>query len=338
MLIAIPEQELFAGVRSTRYRLLAAGAIVIVVVAAVSLLLSSGLSRRLHAMHAHVRAVSGGDFQSRLDTSGPREWQVVANDLNQMATELETYLETQKSLEVAMEVQQALLPESVPDPAGLDIARHSKYCDETGGDYYDFIELSRSGAAGQLVAVGDVMGHGVAAALLMATARAALRAHAPASGSLGPLMTRVNDVLAGDARHGRFMTLSVLVFEPEARTIRWASAGHDPAIVLDPATGEVSELDGGDVPLGVADGIVYDEYTRSDLPEGAIVLAGTDGVWEMANQNGEMYGKDRLLAVLSENKHASAAQIVEAIERDLSVFRCNAPVKDDVTFVVVRVS
>ena len=58
----------------------------------------------------------------------------------------------------------------------------------------------------------------------------------------------------------------------------------------------------------------------------------------MANQNGEMYGKDRLLAVLSENKHASAAQIVEAIERDLSVFRCNAPVKDDVTFVVVRVS
>ncbi|MEM1165160.1 MAG: PP2C family protein-serine/threonine phosphatase [Planctomycetota bacterium] len=223
-----------------------------------------------------------------------------------------------------------------PAPQGLEVAGHSKYCDETGGDYYDFLERSQSGETGQLVAVGDVMGHGIAAALLMATARAALRAHAPMAGSLGRLMTRVNDVLAADARHGRFMTLSILVFEPSDRSVRWASAGHDPALVVDPDTGDVSELDGGDMPLGILEGIEYEEYTRADLPTGALVLVGTDGVWEMANDEDQMYGKERLLSVLSTMRHEPLQRIVEAIDRDLVAFRGGAPVKDDVTFIVAR--
>ncbi|MEM1331707.1 MAG: SpoIIE family protein phosphatase [Planctomycetota bacterium] len=334
--IALPEADLLASVKRTRERLLLAGGGVILVVASLSIALSSGITRRMRSVNSHVRAVSEGDFESRLDESGPKEWRILAGDLNQMAEDLETYLETQKGLEVAMEVQQALLPESVPEPEGLEVAGHSKYCDETGGDYYDFLELSQSGATGQLVAVGDVMGHGVAAALLMATARAALRAHAPTSGSLGRLMTRVNDVLAADARHGRFMTLSILVFEPSDRSVRWSSAGHDPAIVVDPETGEVAELEGGDMPLGITEGVDYEEYTETKLPQGALVLVGTDGVWEMANDDGEMYGKDRLLGILREMRKEPVQRIIDAIDRDLVAFRSGAPVKDDVTFVVVR--
>ncbi|MEM9065188.1 MAG: SpoIIE family protein phosphatase [Planctomycetota bacterium] len=336
LLIGIPEDYLFAGVARTRVRLLATGGIVIVVVGALSFVLSSSLAQRMRAVNTHVRAVSQGRFESRLDERGPSEWQILAGDLNRMAGDLETYVETQKGLEVAMEVQQALLPESVPDPDGLEVAGHSKYCDETGGDYYDFLERSQSGATGQLVAVGDVMGHGIAAALLMATARAALRAHAPTSGTLGRLMTRVNDVLAADARHGRFMTLSILLFEPGDRSVRWASAGHDPALVVDPVSGEVSELEGGDMPLGVAEGVEYQEYSQAGLPEGALVLIGTDGVWEMSNESGEMYGKDRLLHVLAGTRGKSSQHVIDAIERDLVEFRGGASVKDDVTFVAVR--
>jgi sigma-B regulation protein RsbU (phosphoserine phosphatase) len=336
--IGIPDQYLFADVVRTRIRLLGAGVAVIVIVGALSIMLSSGLTRRLRAVSTHVRSVSEGDFESRLDDSGPSEWKVLARDLNQMAEDLTTYVETQKGLEVAMEVQQALLPENAPDPEGLEIAGHSKYCDETGGDYYDFLERAHAGTTGQLVAVGDVMGHGVAAALLMATARAALRAHAPTAGSLGRLMTRVNDVLAADARHGRFMTLSILVFDPSDQSIRWASAGHDPALVIDPETGDVFELEGGDVPLGLVEDVEYEEFTRTNLPPGALVLVGTDGIWEMANDAGEMYGKERLFRVLRTHRTEPLSSIVEAIDRDLSAFRDGADVKDDVTFVIARFS
>jgi len=336
MIAAIPEAEILTGVREARARMLVVGAVVIAVVVILSALVTNGLSGRLRALREHVRAVSTGDFDSKLDDAGPAEWRSLARDLNRMASDLESYIETRKGLEIAMEVQQALLPEGEPEIPGLEIAGHSKYCDATGGDYYDFLELTRVGEHAELIAVGDVMGHGVAAALLMATARAALRSHATEVGSLGALMTRVNDLLAADARHGRFMTLSLLVIDPEARSVRWASAGHDPALVVDPETGDSQELDEGDVPLGIMPGVRYEEYRTDELPEGAVILVGTDGVWEMADASGEQYGKERLLAEVKRVRDRRPREIAQAIERDLESFRAEAPVKDDVTFVVIK--
>jgi len=336
MIAAIPEAELLAGARETRAQMLVVGVVVIGVVVILSVLVTNGLSRRLHALGRHVRAVSGGDFDSALDESGPAEWRRLAADLNRMATDLESYLETRKGLEIAMDVQQALLPEAEPDVPGLEIAGHSKYCDATGGDYYDFLEVARISEKAELIAVGDVMGHGVAAALLMASARAALRAHADSVGSLGTLMTRVNDLLAADSRHGRFMTLSLLVIDPGSRTVRWASAGHDPAFVIDPVSGEATELEGGDMPLGVMPGVEYEEYRHDRLPEGAVILVGTDGVWEMADASGEQYGKERLLELIRGVRDRPPRESARAVQEDLDQFRAEAPVKDDVTFVVVR--
>ncbi|MGC4099012.1 MAG: PP2C family protein-serine/threonine phosphatase [Nitrospira sp.] len=109
-------------------------------------------------------------------------------------------------------------------------------------DYFDFIDVSAISPQSLLVAVGDVMGHGVPSSLVMATARAALRSNVLRKDPLADLMTRTNHVLSADNRHNRFMTLSLLLIDAETRIVKWASGGHDPAIVFEPDTQSLREL------------------------------------------------------------------------------------------------
>ena len=172
------------------------------------------LSRPLKRLSDHVARVGGGDFDARLELRGAHELVRLAGDVNVMAAGLRHRMELEYAMSVATHVQQSLLPAEVPRIAGLDIAACSRYCDTTGGDYYDFI-CSDDGTL--MLAVGDVTGHGIGAALLMATARAAVRAAAPLSPALDQLMGEVNRVLTQDTRHGMFMTLVIAVIDPLTR-------------------------------------------------------------------------------------------------------------------------
>src|SRR5262249_50330259 len=151
----------------------------------------------------------------------------------------------------AMEVQQRLLPAKAPLVRDLDVAGHSTYCDETGGDYYDFLILDRAAPDAVLVALGDVMGHGVAAALVMAGARAVLRDRAMDSGSLADRMSRLNRLITADHQAKRFMTMHLSIIDGRSRTMRLVSAGHDPALVYDPAGQSFEEIGEADLPLGI---------------------------------------------------------------------------------------
>jgi sigma-B regulation protein RsbU (phosphoserine phosphatase) len=237
-----------------------------------------------------------------------------------------------------MHVQQSLLPQVMPQLPDLQIAGRSRYCDATGGDYFDFVEVTGLPDGQVLLAVGDVMGHGIAAALLMATARAALRPEATHGGSLGTLMRTVNQVLARDARHERFMTMALVVVDARARRVRWASAGHDPVIVYDPALGTFSQLAEGKVVLGIDPGIEYTEYVREGLCSHCILFIGTDGIWEARNPEGQMYGKDRLREVIRAAGNGTAADISAALEDSLARYAAGCPLEDDVTFIVLKLS
>jgi sigma-B regulation protein RsbU (phosphoserine phosphatase) len=118
--------------------------------------------------------------------------------------------------------------------------------------------------------------------------------------------------------------------------VRWASAGHDPAIVFEPTTGEFHELDGGDIPLGVDERIEYADYRSRQFEAGSLMIVGTDGVWETFSEGGELYGKDRLRELLRDNSARTARQIAVALEADLDKFRGACSVTDDVTFVIVK--
>ena len=152
-----------------------------------------------------------------------------------------------------------------------------------------------------LIAVGDVMGHGIPAALVMATARAALRTTVQREHRLTDVMTRTNQVLSVDNRHNRFMTLLLLMIDANSRTVTWASGGHDPAIVFDPQTNSFRSLEGGGLPLGVMEGQDYEEFTCDPLPINSVIVIATDGVWELFNERQEQYGKERLERVVKEN-------------------------------------
>jgi sigma-B regulation protein RsbU (phosphoserine phosphatase) len=240
-----------------------------------------------------------------------------------------------------MEVQQRLLPARPPEVRGLDVAGHSTYCDETGGDYYDFLVIEQPDDCERdrgrlLIALGDVMGHGVAAALVMAGARAVLRDRAGNAGSLGELMSRLNALLASDLDGTRFMTMHLAVIDARAGTYRIASAGHDPAIIYDTVTGEFTEIDEGDLPLGVMSDSTYEEHAYDGLRPGQVILVGTEGIWEMPSDSGEQFGKDRLRDVIRASAAGSAADVVKAVLDAIHTVRGECRPMDDVTFVVIK--
>jgi sigma-B regulation protein RsbU (phosphoserine phosphatase) len=237
---------------------------------------------------------------------------------------------------MAREVQQSLLPAEAPVLKGFDIAGHSVYSDETGGDYYDFIDLSGLGKNCLGIAVGDVSGHGVTPALLMATARALLRSQVSPSGNLAKQIGHINRHLARDARGGRFMTMFYLVIECETREVHWVNAGHDAAILYDPAGDSFEELKAADIPLGIRPEWTYRERSHEGGLDGRILLIGTDGIWDTRTAEGGMFGKDAACRILRENADRPAADICAAIDEALIAFRGEGVQRDDVTMVVIK--
>jgi sigma-B regulation protein RsbU (phosphoserine phosphatase) len=331
-----PKSDFLAGVwRSQRVALTAAGAALLVAV-----LLAMALARRVSgpvsALIAFMQRVGAGDLEARAEFGGSREFRQLSSALNNMIEDLRDRLRLRHSLDIAMQVQQQLLPRNPPKLRGLDIAGHSTYCDETGGDYYDFLIVDETSPDRVMVALGDVMGHGVAAALVMSAARAVLRDRAETNGSLAPLMDRLNSMLAADLEGGRFMTMHLAVVDVRSGVYRFASAGHDPALTYDAMTDSFDERDEGGLPLGILSESTYEEHTFGPLRPGQVIVVGTDGVWEMPNAQGEQFGKERLREVIRGAAKGTAAEIVDAIVASLKRFRGDCKLVDDVTLVVMK--
>lgn len=313
--------------------LLAAIALVI----AAALLLSKRLTQPVNELAAAAQRVAGGDLDTEVRVAGGDELGELARSFNEMLPQLRDRIALRHSLTLAKDVQQQLLPQQAPRVDGLDVAGASVYCDETGGDYYDFFDLSDRDGRGLAVLIGDVTGHGVAAALLMTTARATLRTLIGREHRLSTLMSDLNDNLAGDTGDGRFMTMNLSflqVLEDGSVELRWASAGHDPPMFAD--QDGLPPMDGGGIPLGIQSGWVYDEYAAR-LQPGQVLLIGTDGIWEARNRAGEMFGKDRLREVLRAHREKSAESICSAVIAAVTEFRAGSAQADDITLVVVRV-
>ncbi len=241
------------------------------------------------------------------------------------------------SLELAKEVQQILLPKRNPKITGLEVAGRSIYCDETGGDYFDFIELKDDAAEKLGVAVGDVAGHGISSALLMATVRSSLRQRLTLPGSISQAITDVNRQLAVDfADSGQFVTLFCLTLDPANQILEWVRAGHEPAILYDPTRDSFLELAGTGMALGVDKNFRYEKRRIEGFSSGGIIVIGTDGVWEARNDGGQMFGRMAIKNIIREYSAAGADDIMDAIFSQINKYRNSAHPEDDETLVVVR--
>lgn len=314
-----------------------ASVILIALVGVLAITASRSVTGPLRELAKMASSLARGNMDSQVPVYSRDEIGDVAQAFNAMVPKLRENISVRQSMMLASEVQQKLLPAHAPNIEGLDIAGGSLYCDDTGGDYFDYLHLPHAGFGPRIgIAVGDVTGHGVASALTMTTVRALLRAKAHEHKSLAPVIDDVNVHMTEDATGGRFVTLIYMVIEPQTRTVKWVSAGHDPVIVYEPAEDTFSELAGQDIPLGVEGNWHFREGQRESWSVGAIMVIGTDGVWEARNAAGEMFGKKALQDVVRRHAHRSAATICDAVSQALDAFRGETPYRDDVTLVVVK--
>ena len=242
------------------------------------------------------------------------------------------------SLAQASAVQQKLMPKSDPRVDGFDIAGRSVWCDETGGDYYDFLYPAANGHKRIGIVVGDVTDHGMPSALLMTTARAFLRERiqTPAS-ECAAIVSDVNKRLVQDVEElNLFMTMFYGEIDIEEKMIRWVKAGHEPAILYTPATGSHELLAGEGLPLGVMEDAVYKE-SKKQINSGQIILIGTDGIKESVDTHGEMFGNERFMDVIRQYADQPAREMLDRVFESLNDFRHPLGPDDDETLVVIKV-
>ncbi|WP_027368428.1 SpoIIE family protein phosphatase [Desulfocurvibacter africanus] len=305
------------------------------IVTLAAFLASGWITANISKLVGMTRRLSQGDFEARVDIRTHDELRELGDSFNAMVPALQERLAIKESLDLAREIQRNLLPAEAPHTPGLEVVGASHSCEETGGDYYDYLDGCCEGR-GLAVCVGDVSGHGLPAALFMASARAFLRAQAGSSTSLAEAMSRVNQLIYHDTyRTGHFMTLLLMEFDRDG--VSWVRAGHDPALVYDPATDSFEELSGPGLALGLLPDYQYSQEHRTGLRPGLLFCLATDGVWEARSPQGEFYGKERLRECIRANASRPAAEIVEAVAEEVAVFRGRCPTEDDVTLVIVRI-
>ena len=317
------------------------GAILIAIATALAgaiaaVFLAHRISRPLLSLVAASERIGDGNFDVDVHLGPLHEFQHLATALRAMLVNLKDWARVRLSLQLATEIQRSLLPLGPPKVPGFDIAGYSNYCDETGGDYYDFIIIDRSGPERFMVALGDVMGHGLPSALLMAGARGILRSCVSSFSAPGALLTHMNRLLFHDTSGRRFMTMCLTDFDLRKSNAVWASAGHDPPIIFDTQIRAFIELEGGDIPLGVSDDVEYGNYPLGRLSENLVIFIGSDGVWETFSSTGQQFGKDRVKQLLSEHADCSADELKNHLLNALTDFRGQTPIKDDVTFVLIK--
>jgi phosphoserine phosphatase RsbU/P len=301
-------------------------------------LVSSNLTRPFKNIVQVLHDVKKGTFTSRVQVTSNDEIGYTGDTINEMTQGLLERDRIQRSLSLAKEIQQNLVPRKNIKNNGLDMAGRSVYCDETGGDYYDFIPMGNGDDSKTGVAIGDVSGHGISSALLMATVRASLRQRASLPGGVAAMISDVNTQLARDVEYsGDFVTLFFLVMNTLKGQLEWVRAGHDPALVYTPKTDSIQELKGVGMALGVNADWQYESYQLTDLTSGQIILLGTDGIWEAQNRRGIRMGKGPIYQVLREHAHESARNILQSVFKTIGTFQEGVRQEDDITAVVVKI-
>lgn len=240
----------------------------------------------------------------------------------------------ERELQMASEIQRNLLPSTLPDAAGYEIAPYWVAAREVAGDFYDAFDLP-DGRFGTVIA--DVSDKGAPAALFMAVARTLIRSSAYSGSTAVETMWHTNDLLVPDAEEsGMFVTVFYSEFHADGTSIN-VNGGHNPPALYRASTGEVEYMQTGGRALGWFPGNVF-EAVEVQLEPGDIIVYYTDGLTEAENPAGEPYGEDRLSEAIKKVSEYSAVSIRDFILNDVDVFCDGNPPFDDITMLVVRYS
>ncbi|MEA5557631.1 PP2C family protein-serine/threonine phosphatase [Nodularia spumigena] len=238
----------------------------------------------------------------------------------------------EKELDIAHHIQKGLLPAEPPPLAGFEIAGMARPAAHAGGDYYDWQMLADGRC---LIAIADVTGHGIGPALVMAVCRAYARATVPTIHNAEEFLARVNNLVSYDLTSGRFITMAVALISPEG-TVDILSAGHGPTFLYRAQDQQIRRFNGDGLPLGVMPDEAYTPTTQITLHPGDVIVMLTDGFMERASADQGMFGIERLEQAVRSNATKPAAEMIAAIDAEVSAFGAGTAQGDDMTIVVIR--
>jgi serine phosphatase RsbU (regulator of sigma subunit)/dihydrofolate reductase len=277
-----------------------------------------------------------------------------------LAEEAVSRAKLEREFEIAREVQERLFPQTLPNIAGVEMAAHCRPAHAVGGDYYDLIDIrdgslaeaghapgeNISSASGTMahngdrlgIAIGDISGKGMSAALLMASLHASLRGQVlSGAGDLGTKMANVNRLLYDASDSNRYATFFYAELDCASRTLHYVNGGHNPPAVLRKEDGvwRVFRLGDGGPVIGLLAGAVYKEQMLH-LLAGDILLAFTDGISEATNATEDEWGETRMIAEAQAHADLNAEELLQRLFRAVDAFAAGAPQHDDMTLVVMR--
>lgn len=284
------------------------------------------------AKRAIAAALDGVKLESAAQTALAQE---VARLTTAIGREMAQRERLNRELEIAREVQEHLFPQQLPPVQGLDYCGHCRPAREVGGDYYDFLGLP-DGRLG--IAIGDVSGKGVGAALMMASLEASLRALASVVDDPAELLERVNSLVYQASAANRYATLFYAQYDPRKRHLSYVNAGHNPPVVLRNRAGlcQVIRLETG----GSVIGLLPQRYERGVFchEAGDLLVLFTDGVSESMNARYEEWGEERLIELAKTCHGRPALEGMRRILAAAQAFAAGASQHDDMTLVVLRVA
>ena len=238
----------------------------------------------------------------------------------------------EEEMRLARDIQERLLPSSVPQDTSVEMAALALPSRHVGGDYYDLV-LQSNGSI--LLAIADVTGKGVPAALLMANLQACLHTMVPMDLTMEEFIAHMNRVICKNTGFDKFITAFTGLYRPDKRTLDYVNAGHNPPMLLR-ASGELEELEIGGLLLGVFEGAEY-ERGQVTLAPGDVLAVFTDGVTEAMSPDGEEFHEDRLEKILRETQDQTAQGILNAIRSAIITFTgSSTQLSDDLTLIVLK--
>lgn len=239
-----------------------------------------------------------------------------------------------ESMKIAQNIHASLLQIPHLMAQNIEIFGWTQACDETGGDYFDLIELNESRME---VVVGDASGHGIGAALTMLITRSSLKTLYQQNLPLDYMFNILNNRLSADTTDEKFMTLFCGSINPQTNVLSYCSAGHDGPLLIREGQ-DMRELDSTGIPLGMMPDYAYETSEGIQLIKGDILILGSDGTWEAMNQNKEVFGKERIIKIAKDNNKKTAKEINIILQSEIRKFIGNEKIRDDMTLIILKVN
>ncbi len=308
-------------------------------------MLSNYFVKPIQKLTEGVLRIGDGNLDQTLPVEGADEFAEIAMAFNEITNKfkksqvnLVEQERLQKEMQVAQEIQHALLPRKFPDVEGYDISTIYRAAKDVGGDYFDFVRIDEHSMG---IIVADVSGKGVPGSLVMTMIRTALRLESRENYSPTSILSKVNKFVADDVKKGMFITIFFITLDSRKRTISYASAGHNPMILFRKDTNSCYFLNTRGMPLGISlpDDIAFEDSLQHDsvkLKKDDMLVIYTDGITEAMNNSGQQYGNDRLIEFIKANSELHPEEFTKKLDADINRFTAGAPQNDDITLVVIK--